>query len=86
MQNYSIPMREYIRTLLTTVQPSLGLTQPQMANLLGLDVRSYNDLINGKSLPSAATLVLLLTRCCSDSEKVLGDLAKLLENPDSDAN
>ena len=55
-------LHAYMSVNFLSTRAELGLTQAQMAEELGIDVRSYSDLENGKSLCSATVLLRYLAK------------------------
>ena len=52
----------------------LGWTQAQMAEKLELDLRSYSNVENDKSLCSTMTLMLYLQYICPDANQLLQEI------------
>ena len=52
----------------------LGLTQAQMAEKLDLDLRSYSNVENDKSLCSTMTLLLYLLYICPDANALMKEI------------
>ena len=53
---------------------ALGMTQSQMAEKLELDLRSYSNVENDKSLCSTMTLLLYLLYICPDSGALMEEI------------
>ncbi len=52
----------------------LGMTQAQMAEKLDLDLRSYSNVENDKSLCSTMTLLLYLLYICPDANELMKEI------------
>lgn len=52
----------------------LGMTQSQMAEKLELDLRSYSNVENDKSLCSTVTMMLYLLYICPDANELMKEI------------
>ncbi len=80
---YTEILKEYWSKELKEERKRLGLTQLEMAVRLEMDVRSYVDLEHGKSALGGLTLLLVLLRVESDTDRVLNDIREKFAAEDS---
>ena len=57
----------------------MQLTQAEMAELLEMDIRSYSNIDNGKSMCRTQTFILFLLHCKPDMDELLKELSELWE-------
>lgn len=57
----------------------LGMTQAKMAEALELDLRSYSNIENGKSLCSTTTFLLYLMKICPDINGLMAEIKKQMK-------
>lgn len=62
------PLRVYLSADFRSTRKALGFTQARMAEELGIDVRSYADLENGKNLCSTPVFIRYLTKFKKDKK------------------
>lgn len=61
---------------------SHSLTQAQMAEILGIDTRSYIDLEHGKNLCCTVVLLRFLVYCGDEAPSVIADARKCFDQAD----
>ncbi len=71
---YYSMLRSMIAKHMLKTRKELGWTQAQMAEKLELDLRSYSNVENDKSLCSTMTLMLYLQYICPDVNQLLQEI------------
>jgi len=71
---YYSMLRSMIAKHMLKTRKELGWTQAQMAEKLELDLRSYSNVENDKSLCSTMTLMLYLQYICPDANQLLQEI------------
>jgi len=71
---YYSMLRSIIAKHMLKTRKELGWTQAQMAEKLELDLRSYSNVENDKSLCSTMTLMLYLQYICPDANQLLQEI------------
>ena len=79
---YLQALKGYLANHMRKTRKELGMTQAQMAEKLELDLRSYSNVDNGKSLCSTLTFILYLLYICPDVPKLLDEIKETLESTD----
>lgn len=77
-------LKTYLQKEFRKTRKQLGLTQAQMAERLGIDLRTYSNIANNKSMCSTLTFVMYLLYCCKDPAKLLADIQKMFEEADEE--
>ncbi len=71
---YYSMLRSMLANHMRKTRKELGWTQAQMAEKLELDLRSYSNVENDKSLCSTMTLMLYLSYICPDADQLLQEI------------
>ena len=72
-------LKSYLHSLFRKKRKEMQLTQAEMAELLEMDIRSYSNIDNGKSMCSTQTFILFLLHCKPDMYELLKELSELWE-------
>lgn len=75
-------VKDYLRVSLLQTRDALHLTQEQMAARLLMSTRAYAKLEAGHSCCSLLTVLIFLSRCCTDRRAFLEGLLNLLDSFD----
>lgn len=73
-------LKDFLAKRMRKERKELGMTQAKMAEALDLDLRSYNNVENGRSLCSTVTFLLYLLNVCPDSDGLLEEIKKLMDD------
>lgn len=76
-ENESI-IKEFLHKEITVNARKQNLTDEQVAELLGISVRSYYYIKSGKNNCSSATLLQYLVRICPDVEDFINKVRNLI--------
>lgn len=79
-KTYHEILKTHFHKKLLRSRDQLGLTQAEMAEILAMDDRSYNDLDHGKTCCGSVTLALYLARVCDDPQEFLEELRHEFES------
>lgn len=63
---YQNELKSFLREQIMQTAEEQDLTKDQVAELLGIDSRSYAYLKAGSYMPSASTLIVYLVKMCPD--------------------
>ena len=83
-QYFYVQMKAYLRSQLLTTRECLQISQAEMAHRLLMSVRAYVALESGQSCCSLITVLLFLSRCCSDRENFIEGLLRIFEVPETE--
>ena len=78
--NYYQALKTFLADHMRETRKELKLTQAQMAEKLELDIRSYSNVENAKSLCSTITLLHYLLHVCTDVPALLDELKSLMDS------
>ncbi len=76
---YYSMLRSLLANHMRKTRKDLGWTQSQMAEKLELDLRSYSNVENDKSLCSTMTLMLYLLYICPDANQLLQEIKEAMD-------
>ena len=81
---YHRALKTFLATHMRKTRKKLKMTQAQMAEKLELDLRSYSNVDNGKSLCSTITFILYLLYVCEDAPKLLAEMKETIEEAEKE--
>lgn len=72
-------LKDYLRTALLQNRAALDISQEEMAHRLLMSSRAFANLESGHSCCSLITMLLFLTRCCTDRRAFIDGLMLILD-------
>ena len=75
---YQPNIKPFLQEQIMKAAEEQGLSKEKASEILGIDSRSYAYLKSGKNMCSATTLLLFLTRMCTDTNAFISAAKKVV--------